>query len=369
MKKILLGTTAIVAAGMITPAMAAEKISLGVGGYMEHYIGFSSVEDDTARDFRAFDTQDDTEIHFSGSTTLDNGIKFAVKVEMEAQNDDTGGSIDEGWLDISSASFGNLRIGNEDAAPSLMHKSSPNYGPGYGDADNWIPTANTTINTDSYVTAGMGDENKISYFSPSFAGFSFGASYSPEIESPGTNGMPNGAIAAEGDGYGVAVKYAGEFGGVGVKADYGYVKSHDKSYSGSNGTTGHQVGMNVSVAGFEFGAGVGMTDAHHDSTATAFAASTDTGEGVVWDIGVGYKSGPWGVSLGYVASDLEGVSTFASTENDEMATIALSGTYTMGPGITLHGSVYHADYDEEANVDANFVDGGWAVVAGFSLSF
>ena len=42
MKKVLLGTTAIVAAGMIASApsaIAAEKLKLGVGGYMEQWFG------------------------------------------------------------------------------------------------------------------------------------------------------------------------------------------------------------------------------------------------------------------------------------------------------------------------------------------
>ena len=42
MKKILLGSTAIVAAGMIASApsaIAAEKMKLKVGGYMEEWFG------------------------------------------------------------------------------------------------------------------------------------------------------------------------------------------------------------------------------------------------------------------------------------------------------------------------------------------
>ena len=38
MKKVLLGSTALVAAGMIASAPASAKIKLGVGGYMEQWV-------------------------------------------------------------------------------------------------------------------------------------------------------------------------------------------------------------------------------------------------------------------------------------------------------------------------------------------
>ena len=140
MKKFLLGSTAIVAAAAVAaPAVAAEKIQLSVGGYMQQYIGFASNESDTGRtDYRSFDVQSDTEIHFAGSTTLDNGLKFAVKVEMEADGEDANGSIDESWLEVSSDSFGSLKLGYDDPVTGLAHNTAPNYGPGFGDADTWV---------------------------------------------------------------------------------------------------------------------------------------------------------------------------------------------------------------------------------------
>src|SRR3546814_2145757 len=96
MKKVLLGTTALVAAGMMasTPVLAAEKISVRVGGYMEQWFGYSSVDDRAGRDLDGFNHTSDSEIHFVGSTTLDNGIEFGVNVQLEA-NSNSGDQIDE----------------------------------------------------------------------------------------------------------------------------------------------------------------------------------------------------------------------------------------------------------------------------------
>ena len=97
MKKVLLGSTAIVAAGMIASApsaIAAEKIKIGVGGYMEQWFGYASGDDNSTEDFSGFDVKSDAEIIFKGKTTLDNGISVGVNVQLEG-NANAGDQIDE----------------------------------------------------------------------------------------------------------------------------------------------------------------------------------------------------------------------------------------------------------------------------------
>ena len=96
MKKILLGSTAIVAAGMIASvpsANAASKMKLSVGGYMEQWVGFTSGDYGAGQDYSGFSTVSDGEIHFKGKTKLDNGITVGVNVQLEAQQG--GDQIDE----------------------------------------------------------------------------------------------------------------------------------------------------------------------------------------------------------------------------------------------------------------------------------
>ena len=79
------------------PAMAAEKIKISVGGYMEQWFGYVSSDDDTSgNDFSGVDIKSDAEIHFKGSTTLDNGIEFGVNVQLEG-NGNAGDQIDESY--------------------------------------------------------------------------------------------------------------------------------------------------------------------------------------------------------------------------------------------------------------------------------
>ncbi|MCW8916917.1 MAG: porin, partial [Magnetovibrio sp.] len=89
MKKILLGTTAVIALGTLsTEAFAADKIQLGLGGFMRQYVAISNSDEvatttNAARD-SGIGQWGNSEVFFSGSTTLDNGLKVAAKVELEA---------------------------------------------------------------------------------------------------------------------------------------------------------------------------------------------------------------------------------------------------------------------------------------------
>ncbi|HCK18211.1 MAG TPA: porin, partial [Thalassospira sp.] len=68
-------SSALVAVGFAGAAQASEPISLSVGGYMEQWAGVASQED-AYESRNAF--QSDTEVHFAGSTTLDNGIEVGA---------------------------------------------------------------------------------------------------------------------------------------------------------------------------------------------------------------------------------------------------------------------------------------------------
>src|SRR5690606_902883 len=88
MKHILLGTSALVAAGLLAaPANAAEKIKLGLGGFYAASMGAILDDDNDAgesgdnRD--SFAIHQNVEVHFKGETTLDNGITVGARVELE----------------------------------------------------------------------------------------------------------------------------------------------------------------------------------------------------------------------------------------------------------------------------------------------
>ena len=119
MKKQLLGTSALIAVGLMAGhANAADKLSLGVGGFIEEWFGYTQKDSEkgNARDYEGgqFGVMTDAEIHFKGTLNLDNGMKLTARVELETNADRQNVSVDEVWLQISSDSLGMIEIGEQD---------------------------------------------------------------------------------------------------------------------------------------------------------------------------------------------------------------------------------------------------------------
>ena len=365
MRKFLLGTSAIVGVGMIAgPAAASERIKLGVGGYMEQYIGFMDSEEDNKgsgnRDFTNFDQQDDSEVYFSGSTTLDNGIKLAVRVELEANESATG--IDEAYLNISSDTLGLLIVGGDDAAAALTSVSAPR---GFAtDYDNWVPAINITNNDNSYNTGNAGDANKLTYFTPRIAGLQVAASYVPE---PGVTGnIPANYETDNHSAWSASVSYKEELMGVGVNAVVGtYVQGMRAVATPIGvGERNYNVGLQLSYQNFTLG---GMYVRSTSATESNENVSANSSDGYNWDVGLRYKTGPYTVGLWYKRSELEGDTQISG--EDEVDAVALWGEYQLGDGVKLQAMVFNVEYDEENNTDALEFDGGWGVVLGTKLDF
>jgi hypothetical protein len=375
MKKALLSTTAIVAAGVIAaPANAADRIKLSLGGYTEQFIGFADAEEDTGvRDIRAFDTQNDSEVYFSGNTTLDNGIKIGVRFELEAgANDNTGvrgggTEIDEAWMDISG-SFGALRIGQDDMVNGQTQISGPR-GIG-GDYDNWVTATNITKTDSAYFTTG-GDSNRVSYFTPRVWGLQAAVAYRPEIGAGAVDAgnAPANSLTDPGSEKAFSVSYKGEVSGVGIDLVYGY--AHDTGRgTGRTATScsaeGHGVGAQFKYGGFTVGGGVRMADDCQTINDAGVSLS-----GTSWMGGISYATGPITIGFWHLTSEAEGTytSTAAGVDEDETDANLVFFDYKISDGVQWRSFVFHVDYDEESNVDANEAGGGWGVVGGLKLDF
>src|SRR5688572_4944915 len=99
MKRALLGTTALLSAGLgAAPALAEEPIRLSVGGFFrEAYMVVADDETEGLGDDRAgTGFFGDAEVHFVGRTTLDNGLEIGARIELEGEN--SNDQIDEAWI-------------------------------------------------------------------------------------------------------------------------------------------------------------------------------------------------------------------------------------------------------------------------------
>jgi len=350
MKKQLLGTTTLVAAGLLMGqgAYAAEPMSLSTGGYLQS--AFTMADDDETAGVGAT-IHDNTistegEIQFTATGELDNGISVRARIEYEAVPNPNN-SVDERYVRFSGG-FGSFTMGNDDAAHYAMAYAAPSgsWQMGINSPTFAIPAVGTnaiTSYTTNYLGTG-GDGGKIIYFTPRMSGFQLGASYQPDgaNESGGasTRTPDNGAGALETI-LTVGANYTGAFNEASIAVSVGYVTGDLEAQNAASTAKDFEAmtsGVNVSMSGFTIGGAVVMSNGGSQK-----AARTS------WEIGANYSTGPWTVGANYLDIS-QGAA--GGTGNDTLDAWMVSGQYNLGPGVDLFGGVKHYDFDDGANAAA-----------------
>jgi len=139
MKKLLLGTSAIVAVGLCASEASAQGYA-SLGGFFRNYIqayDHASIQYNPAGNqagasvtgSRDINITSNSEFWAKGETKLNNGMIFGFRIEVEGwtQNGSTSAQgvdqIDETWGYVKG-SFGEIRFGEEDDARKLKAYSS-----------------------------------------------------------------------------------------------------------------------------------------------------------------------------------------------------------------------------------------------------
>jgi predicted porin len=370
MKKVLYGTTALFAAGalMASPASAEEKIKLGLGGYMEQWVGFNDQDDvGDAGDRSGIGTLNDSEVFFVGETTLDNGIDVGVNIQLEGNT--SGDQIDESYL-YMEGSFGQILLGSENSAQYKMGYAAPDVGIGVnsGDTTAWASFDGIGGAAGAFrgafgstaVEAGRAnDVNRLTYFTPRISGFQLGASYAPQSDGE-DGGVDNNRDRDDElqDGFSIGANYVATLGGVDVAVAGGYGRWENDA-SGGDDPEVWNVGLNVGFSGFTVGA--------------SYASEEGSGaydEAETFDVGVSYATGPFAVSVTYLHAERDGAATQVDIEDvleADLDVFHISGAYTMGPGIKIKGTVGIAEISDESGVGED--NDAVYVVFGPALSF
>ena len=370
MKKILYGTTALMAVGLMAgSAVGAEKIKLGLGGYWRAAVHLGNSDNDApggsaaASDIRNHGFGQESEIYFSGKTTLDNGMKFGVMVQLEGET--SGDQIDNTYI-WSAGSYGRLEFG-ETWGPSLLmsYGSTGDMLDGHGDFAS--QGAHAAVNGQFVDTYG-GDagllatpDQKMNYFTPRMSGFQLGVSYMPE-NNPGANSTGGGLNSKASGSTGnelldIAANYTGKFGGasVGVFGSYFTSDSEPAAVGGVAGqdADGYSMGGQVGFSGFRVGGRYTRINDFAGPGAAPIASGAASLDRTNWRIGVDYGTGPWKVGVAYMRLEQEvagAVATVKSTRDDEIEYISIGASYALGPGIKLYGGLQIYDYQDSANI-------------------
>ena len=382
MKKVLLGTSALVAVSVIAAgsAEAAEKIKLSVGGYSEHTVGVADTDEDQGgTDRGGFGIFEDQEISFKGSTTLDNGLKVAFEAQLEASSGDTSGdNFDEVFVTVTSADLGQILVGSENLPNYKMGIEYPTVsrsGLSSGDYTFWLGNPTGSDIPDSPIASTIGryganDPLQVSYYSPRLAGVQIGVGYAPSADVEGAAGADLDSFdGGQEDTISAAINYKNEFDGIGVHGSFGFLYTESLGAVSGSGVSdtdddefmGYNGGLQVSYGGFTVGGGFAFTN--DDFTPTTVTQSPD---GYSFNIGGQYKTGPYGVSVGYMYGEVEGDRSVSG--DDERWGIEAAGTYNLGPGVNLHASVAYVEWEGESPGEADDAE-GVVGIAGIVLSF
>lgn len=397
MKHTLLGTTALVAAGlMVGSAYAADGgVKLGIGGmyrgaYGSHFdtqdSGEGGVED--ADLDRGDVLKQDIEVHFKGEGVLDNGLTVGARIELEGQT--SGDQIDATYAYISGG-FGELRIGDDGDAYAKMCYLVPAASHIFGADSPVFNFSNAGVfgyGATNGTCYGLSDNaTKMIYFSPVFGGFQFALSYAPD----GTEDTRNvdGGFGTRSDDntfqsseeYSAAIQFDRDFNGVHVIVGGGaaYVGDIEGVQSAlvDPGDIDHPVDYNA-YARVGFGLGDGTltvggawvlredrlrTTSDPVTSALLTAANSDN---QVYGVGVTYALDAWGIGVGWTHGDYETECGDQSGEcSDDHDIIELDATYALGPGVDIDGMVAWDDYDPGDGDDAADLE---SISAGIGLN-
>jgi predicted porin len=358
MKKVLLASTAIVGGALLAApaAMAGNTVSgdnytVSLGGIHRIEIAQYDHEASTGVGRGYGIKQPFSEVWVKANAKADNGIKYGVDIELEARGD-ASEAVDEIWAYISGDNWGRVELGNQDNAANRMmiqgHNALVGTGGYFGGLGllqftTGFGNVNALRRSDHFDVSmgGGGDATKMIYFTPRFAGFQLGASLTPDT------GVLGRTVATDNTGtiqnlIALGANYVGKFSDVGVTIAGTYKSSGETDGAVAAGTTNTKnndfevwnVGAKVDFAGFTVAAGYQENNETQLSTA-ATALGADSGH--TWNVGVGYKTGPWGVSAGYHYGERDLGSLVAggpSLGDADIGVIALGAQYAVAPGWT-----------------------------------
>lgn len=364
MKRVLLGTTALVAAGFIA-GQAQAGFDVTVNGNMYNAYGFVDQDDGAGesgdnRQNQAINS--DYEVHFRIKQTLDNGITVGGRIELEGFT--SGDQIDERWIYFRGG-FGEVRIGDEDDARKLKSYTAPDpAGFMFGVNSPYFTfqslASGQVISSNTTVANLENDSAKIIYFTPSFSGFQLVASYAPDGTQDRT-GFGTGGTQDPGrvsNAISVGADWSGEFSGVTIGAGGGY--SLGSAETSDDDPSIWQAGVNVGFAGFTIGGSVTVGD----ETGTTGFSGYSANEATVYDVGVTYKIDAVTVGIGWSHGEYEQTS---DGETDELDFVNLGAGYQLGEGILLAAFVGWFDYEDGGPLSND--NSGYQAGVGAGLDF
>jgi len=348
MKRSLIGTTALVTAGILAAsatANAADPIKLSVGGYMNAAVGWISEDDTSVANVRGEALQLDSEIVFRGATVLDNGLEVGVKVEMAT--DGANAAIDEQMLYIENEeSWGRIELGSEDGASDQFRHLGPFVIGGSITGCATFSGATPTNGVAAFACGGAeGDRTKITYRGPKLMGMQWGISYTPERTDFATLGDRDDGTAGE---FGGTTEFGANFsttlGGAAISVGGGLAQFSAEA-AGEEDSQQWNLGGTVTLGNIRIGG----------SWKNQEVGPPATGDSDLTHFRLGITTVLNGTTVGveYYSGENEVINPGVATADDETSVISIAANRSIGPGVSIGAKIASWDMKDEASVAAN----------------
>jgi predicted porin len=381
MRKILLGTTAVVGAALLgmTGAQAQEAPTVRVGGYFEFTGGY--IDDDADQGAitlttpgrpnetvsrSKFDFRTDLEITVLVRGKAANGLSYGAEIEFQIDANNTSATAvdtDEAWGFISSPTLGTLQFGDQDNAADQLKVAAPGI-TNLGESGGWdefiVPAADGTRYILSTINDGN-DSSKIIYLSPQFFGFDFGVSFAPN-GNEGENFLAGGSTAFQRDPnqgsirneLSGAIRYRGSFGNVGVAAAFSAMTGdtpdvHSQAPVQLQDPNAYQAGLNLSAFGVTVG-GHYMWGKYAGASFGRQGIREGLGNSSNWTLGATYRAGAISVGAFYSLGQRDNGGTLADREQ---RAIGVGAVYTIAPGLEAFANYTNISDENIANSATN----------------
>lgn len=358
MKKALIGTSALIAVGLLTAqgASAEEKIKLGLSGNYRVLGGIVNQDDGPTND--AANTRNhgigtDGKVNFSGKTTLDSGIEVGVRAELELQSN--ADVIDEHYMWIENTDvWGRIEMGDRDGAGNKMNTLAPFV---FGAAIVGVQTiqlANSPANSAAFVVAVPGmsnDSTKITYYTPKFGAAQIGISYTPDSDE--NIGGAFGTSIARGDSDAndvseileIGANWSGSMGDAKVNASAAYASGKGEAATAAavNDADRWAVGAKIAMNSWALGG-----QYINNETGGGALATTIQRDDITTRVGLTFANGPWLYGAEYANRSIE----VTATGEDEATVWGVGAKRTLGAGVTAGIGVHVWDWQDDLSAVA-----------------
>jgi hypothetical protein len=371
MKKILYGTTALLAAGLIAgSAAAASPVKLQLGGYANWFAGVSSLKNDIngspawGGEYNNFDVTMDARISVLGETRLANGMRVGAFVETElSDQQSTDGNqvrIYQAYTYVDSA-HGRVVLGKMSSIDKQLHVGARDVGLldiNESDMAFFLPNMGGEA---AYILQGN-RANQIAYFTPNVHGLTLAVSYASGDDDSRGLGVAENTMKT----WNLAGMYRMNFQGI----DFGLSAAATMSDKGGASSWQNEelfgdawsVGMEVGMMGFTVGGGFKYVN--NVGTQLEPLGEKDL---KVSTLGVAFEQGPLAASVSWIHQNGYGETFVAGTSVDTVwnSTVLASVKYTVSSGVDTFATFGYNQFKDDSGDKMS----GYAFVTGIGLTF